>query len=125
MKYLELSHIGALERLQLFLKLRKGKVITDKTEKDLSKLLNRMDDNFKHHYTIAVYPSDFEIYKAKAKALEAIKSKFVMLDKGGSYRIFDIENFAFYEDRKYRASINGKLIEISEFDFRVITLIFY
>ena len=48
-KELELSKWEATRRLSLFLKLRKGKTITEKTVKDFDKLLDKMYMNFKDH----------------------------------------------------------------------------
>lgn len=124
-KELELSKWEAKRRLSLFLKLRKGKTITEKTVKDFDKLLDKMYMNFKDHEdgTISEWlEKDFE---SKGLALKAIRCQFMKFEWGGNCRLSDIDNFSLYKDEKYRATIKGELREISQRDFYVLQYIVF
>lgn len=124
-KQLKLSRWEAQERLLLFLKLRKGKTITEKTVNDLSKLLSRLYDNFKSHDADTIYKSTQDDYKAKELALKAIRCQFMEFEKGGNCRLSDIDSFSLYVDDKYKVSIKGQLIEITTRDYWVLSYVFF
>lgn len=123
-KQLELSSWDAGHRLLLFLKHRKGKVITDQTFKDFDKLLDKLRSNFKHHDSVAISKGEQSRNEAIEMALDAIRAQFMCFEKGGNCRISDIDNFALYVDKKYKASIKGKLEEITHRDYCVLRFIF-
>ena len=122
-KQLELSRWDAVRRLRLFLKLRKGKTITELTVNDFEKLMEKMCYNFKGHEDKILSEWREKEYDYQRLAFKAIRCQFIELDKGGIYRLSDISNFSFYKDGKYRATINGELKEISERDYFVLKYI--
>ena len=124
-KELNLSRWEAQQRILLFLKLRKGKVINDKTVKDLGVLIGKINQNFKHYETREMRTSTIEDYEAKEKALLVLKTGFIKFENGGYFRVSDIENFSYYTDGKYRAKIKGELKEISENDNIVLEYVLY
>ena len=123
-KELKLSRWEAQERILLFLKRRKGKTITEKTVNDLSKLLLKLNDNFKSYGAHTIYESILDDYKAKELALKAIRCQFMEFEKGGNCRLSDIDNFSLYDDEKYRVSIKGQLREITTLDYWVLSYVF-
>lgn len=116
-KELELSRYEANKRLLLFLKLRKGKVISDKTISDFYNLLNKMWSNFKDHNDNTISEYREKENEIKFSALKTIRCGFIKWESGGNSKLTDIDNFSYYKDLKYRAKIKGELIEISERDF--------
>ena len=123
-KQLELSRWEATQRLLLFLKLRKGKTITDKTVKDFDKLMAKMYANFKDHDDNIISYWREKDYEAQRLALKAIRAGFLSLEKGGNYRLSDVDEFAFYNDKKHRVKIKGEQVEITEHDYKVLRYIF-
>lgn len=124
-KELELSRWEANQRLLLFLKLRKGKEISEKTISDFKKLMDKMWSNFKDHNdnTISEYrEKDNEI---KFLALKAIRCGFIKLEGGGNSKLTDIDDFSYYKDGKHRAKIKGELREISERDFTTLQYVVF
>ena len=123
-KQLELSRWEAKQRLLLFLKLRKGKTITDQTLKDFEKLTEKMDDNFKAHNANVIYKNTEDDYEAQGLALKAIRCQFMEFEKGGNCRLSDIDSFSLYVDNKYKVSIKGQLREITTRDYAVLGYVF-
>jgi hypothetical protein len=124
-KKLELSSYEAEKRLLLFLKLRKGKSITEGTIKDFQSLINKLWGNFKDHDSQIIGKWQINQNKEKDLALRAIRCQFMKWENGGNCRLVDIEEFSFYKDQKYRAKVKGELKEISEQDHNVLQYIFF
>lgn len=124
-KQLELSRWGAKQRLLLFLKLRKGKTITDQTLKDFEKLTDKLDANFKAHNAKTIWQSTIDDYEAQGLALKAIRRQFMEFEKGGNCRLPDIDSFSLYVDNKYKVSIKGQLSEITTRDYCVLSYVFF
>ena len=116
-KELELSRWEANQRLLLFLKLRKGKEISEKTISDFKKLMDKMWSNFKNHNDNTISESREKDNEIKFLALKAIRCGFIKWEGGGNCKLTDIDDFSYYKDEKYRAKIKGELREISERDF--------
>jgi hypothetical protein len=110
---LELSNWDAQKRLLLFLKLRKGKSISEKTISDFSELLNTISKNREKNNEM------------KFLALKAIKCGFINFETGGNYRLTDIDSFSLYQDDKYKVKIKGELKEITTKDFVILEYIFF
>lgn len=117
---LQLDRWDAVNRLHLFLKLRKGKSVTDKTIKDFEKLTDKLYSNFKSHDqdTISKYSQNEN--SVREKAIKALRSDFIVFEQGGIYKKSEISEFAFYQDKKHRAKINGVQVEITENDFKLL-----
>lgn len=124
-KELELSRWGATQRLSLFLKLRKGKTITQQTVNDFDKLMDKMYKNFKDHEDDTISAWREKDFENKGLALKAIRCQFMKWDGGGNCRLSYIDNFSLYKDEKYRATIKGELREITERDFNVLQYIVF
>ena len=124
-KELELSRWEATQRLSLFLKLRKGKTITQQTVKDFDKLMDKMYRNFKDYEDDTISALREKDFENKGLALKAIRCQFMKFEGGGNCRLSDIDNFSLYKDQKYRATIKGELREISERDFNVLQYIVF
>ena len=124
-KELKLSRWGAEERLLLFLKLRKGKEISEKTISDFGKLLDKMWKNFKDCDDIAIPEYRDKDNQIKFLALKAIRCGFIKWEGGGNARLTDIDDFSYYKDDKHRAKIKGELREISERDFATLEYVFF
>lgn len=124
-KKLELSRWEAERRLLLFLKLRKGKEISEKTISDFEKLLYKMWFNFKNYNENTISEYREKDNEMRFLAFKAIRCGFIEWEAGGNCKITDIDNFSYYKDGKYRAEIKGKLIEISELDFVVLQYIIF
>ena len=124
-KTIELSDWAARNRLLLFLKLRKGKNISEKTILDFAELLNKMWHNFKDYDENIISKNRQEDNEMKYLALKAIKCGFINFKSGGNYRLTDIDSFSFYQDNKYKAKIKGELKEITKQDFIILQYAFY
>ncbi len=111
------------KRILLFLKLRNGKEITKKTISDFDKLIDKHWSNLKNSNSIEINKDDYKDHHIRLIAIKCLKSNFIKLEQGGAYKISDISNFSFYQDEKYRAEINGKVIEVSEDDFKLLNYI--
>jgi hypothetical protein len=122
---LELSNWDAQKRLLLFLKLRKGKSISEKTISDFSELLNRMWHNFKDFDENTISKNREKNNEMKFLALKAIKCGFINFETGGNYRLTDIDSFSLYQDDKYKVKIKGELKEITTKDFVILEYIFF
>jgi|JI10StandDraft_1071094.scaffolds.fasta_scaffold1261167_2 hypothetical protein len=124
-KELELSRWEAVKRLSLFLKLRKGKEISEKTISDFENLIEKMHHNFKTHNYEAISPYNYKDNQIKFLALKALRFGFIKWESGGNCKLKDIDNFCYYEDKKYRANIKGELKEISERDFATLQYVVF
>jgi hypothetical protein len=124
-KKLELTKWQAQDRLALFLKLRKGKEITQKTVIDFQKLVGNMWNNFKSYNDKTISEYSEQDNNCKSLALKAIRCGFMKFQSGGNCRLIDIKDFSYYKDGKYRADINGTIREITEQDFIVLQYIFF
>lgn len=124
-KELKLSRGEATQRMLLFLKLRKGKTITDQTVKDFDKLLDKMYANLKDHDDNIISDWREKDYETQRLALKAIRCQFMKWEGGGNCRLSDIDNFSLYKDEKYRATIKGEQREITERDFMVLQYIVF
>lgn len=124
-KELELSRIGAQNRLLLFLKLRKGNVISDKTISDFEILLRKMYSNFKSFNANTISNSEEANNEIILLALKSIRCGHIKWEDGGNSKLSDIDSFSYYKDGKYRAKIKGELMEISERDFKTLQYIVF
>lgn len=125
MKEFKLSDYEARSRVLLFLKLRRGKTITEQTVKDFEKLLRRMWRNFKDHDESAYPAWRVKDNEAIHLALKAVRCQMMKWENGGNCRIKDIDNFSLYVDEKYRAVIKSVPREITERDFDVLKYVFF
>lgn len=125
MKQNEFTKHEAMQRLSLFLKLRKGKEITEKTIKDFENLTSKMWDNFKSHNSIAISQYMEDDYNHRSDALKSIRNGFIKFENGGNAKLSDIQNFSYYKDKTYKAKINDELVVISENDFTILQYIFF
>jgi hypothetical protein len=125
MKQKEFTRSEAMQRLTLFLKLRKGKGITEKTIKDFEKLINGMWSNFKSHESIAISQYIEDDYTHRSDALKSIRNRFIQFENGGNAKLSDIQNFSYYKDKTYKAKINDELVVISKNDFAILQYIFF
>ena len=121
----ELLKGEAEKRLLLFLKLRKGKVISENTIVDFQKLIYKLSFNFKDHDEIAISRYRYVIKTVIHTALLSVKNGFVKLENGGVLKITEIEDFGYYNDEKYRVKVKGELKEISEKDFITLKYIIF
>lgn len=119
-----LSSYDARNRLGLFLKLRKGKTITDQSIKDFTKLIESLWANFKDHDQKCVDEEDIIDHNIMSKAIKVLRSDFIKLDSGGVYLKNKITEFAYYKDQKYRAKIDGGKVEITKADFALLGYVF-
>ena len=124
-KKLELKEWEARQRLLLFLKLRKGKEISEKTISDFEELMGKMWSNFKDHNTNVISEYREKDNEIKFLALKAIRCGFIKWEGGGNSKLTDIDNFSYYKDEKHRAEIKGELREISERDFVTLQYVFF
>ena len=124
-KKLKLSRWEAERRLLLFLKLRKGKEISEKTISDFEKLLDKMWHNFKDYNENTISEYGEKDNQMKFLALKAIRCGFIKWEEGGNARLTDIDDFGYFNDDKYRAKIKGELIEISESDYTTLKYVFF
>ena len=123
-KKLELSKYDAKERILLFLKLRKGKQITEKTVIDLNNLLDKLNANFKDYEDNIISNYREKANNNKIKAYESMKSGFIKWEGGGNCRLTDIDNFSTYNDGTQKVCIKGVLRNISENDYFTLDYIF-
>jgi len=124
-KELKLSKWDAQDRLLLFLKLRKGKEISDKTISDFNNLLRRIQSNFKCYDDYAVPEYRKKDDDARFLALKTIRCGFIKWEFGGNCKLTDIDEFSYYKDGKYRAKIKGEPKEISERDFITLQYVIF
>lgn len=125
MEYFKISEYEARQKMKLFLKLRKGKEVTDKTVKDFEKLIEKLYYNFKDHDDNTISEYRGKDYEMQRLALDAIRCQFMKWEAGGNCRLADIDNFSLYKDEKYRVTIKGEQREISERDFGVLQYIVF
>ena len=125
-KELKLSQFGAIKRLSLFLKLRKGKTISEQTVNDFESLTHgMMFANFKNCDDFVISLWEKLDNECIALALKAIRSQFIQWEGGGNCRLSDIDSFGLYQDDKCRATIKGNLREITRRDHNVLKYVVF
>jgi len=125
-KELNLTRREAQKKLILFLKLRKGKPISEKTILDFEKLTARLYyDNFKSSNTLEINRIDYEKHRGAEEAIKSIKSGFIQWENSGFSKITDITDFGHYIDDTYKAKINGEFKVINVKDYYALKYIFF
>lgn len=124
-KELELSSWEAQRRLSLFLKLRKGKTITQQTIKDFEELIDKIYSNFKNHEDIIISNWREKDLENQRLALKSIRCQFMKWENGGNCRLSDIDKFGYYKDGKHGATIKGEFKEITERDYNILQYIVF
>jgi len=125
-KLSNLTRGEARQKLILFLKLRKGKPISEKTVSDFEKLVNEIACyNFKHYDTLEIYQEDWDKKMAAQSAIKHIKSGFIRWWNGGFSKLSDITDFGHYIDDTYKAKINGEFKVINVKDYYALKYIFF